>query len=161
MPDPRWLVPLLLCLGAPVRAQPQAVCAAWAKPAVARMAAASPDAPPVLLTASVPAEVTLHPLAHVRFAATEGSQRGPDGTHAGLVTIRVPKTGRWWLSASAPLWIDVVGPHGLLPLAGREPVLPCTDLRKTLPYELAQGDWLVQLSASRGAVVRLLLSPAP
>lgn len=113
-----------------------------------------------MLLAGKPAEASLRPQADVRFQVKPGGGRDVAAPHAGLVTIRVPATGVWRLSASAPVWIDVVGPHGLMPSVAHGRMAPCTSLRKTVEFELAQGDWLVQLSSSPGPAVRLLLSPA-
>jgi hypothetical protein len=175
--SPRIALAALACLVAsPALAQPSpaaSACAevsdrnlppalaAWASPAEALAASASPDAPPVLLTAGKPAEMSLRPQADVRFQVKPGGGKPVQAPHAGLVTIRVPSAGVWRLSASAPVWIDVVGPHGLVESVGHGHLAPCTSLRKSVAFQLGQGEYLVQLSASPGAAIRLLLSPAP
>lgn len=134
---------------------------AWAKPAATLDAAQSPQAGRAVVRPGKPVTVRLKPAAQVRLAQPPGQDRRPANPHAGLVALEVPGAGTWQVSASTPVWIEVIGPGGPVESTGFGNRAPCTGIRKVVDFPLPKGRHLLQLSGNPGPEVRILLSRAP
>lgn len=107
-------------------------------------------------------EITLTDQSTVRFAATPAAQRRVDAPSAGLVWITVPAPGHYRLSASGPVWIDVLDGASVIPASDFNGHPRCALVHKSVDYAFATaGRFLVQLSQSPAARVRLALTRAP
>lgn len=133
--------------------------AAWAGEAVAAEAARSGAGTPV--PAGAPVAVTLHPSGEVALRQPPERERKPANLHAGLSTVDVPKAGTWRLSASTGLWVDVIGPEGVVESTAFGALAPCTSIRKVVEFPLGPGRHTLQLSGNPGPATRLMLSRKP
>jgi hypothetical protein len=170
----RALFSLPLLIAAPLSAQHSPVdcvgisdsnlppaLAAWAGPGAPLTAAdGSGDSQPQLEPDKV-ALVRLRRQGQVRFAYQPGQARTPDDPHAGIVAVVIPAAGRWRVAASAPVWIDVVAPSGVVASVAHGRMAPCTSIRKVVEYELKPGRHLIQLSGNPGPELKLMVSRAP
>lgn len=131
--------------------------ALWAQPATAIAASATSGA-----AASAPLEkrlrIALKPHPDVRFAAAPEQMRGAPDTFSGLVAITTGAAGAYRLSASNGLWLDVVGPAGLIPSRTFEMQTKCDRIFKTVTYDLpANARLIVQLNGAAAPTVDLLV----
>ena len=168
------LFSLLLWLAAPLSAQHlPADCASvsdanlppgfapWAGQGT-EMAAAdgTTDAVPGLAPDTA-ATIRLHNQRLVRFRQQPGQSRMPQDPHAGILAVEIPSAGRWRVSASTPVWIDMVASAGVVPSAAHGRMAPCTTIRKVVEFDLQPGRHLIQLSGNPGPQLRLMVSRAP
>ncbi len=135
--------------------------AAWADEGVEIAAANGASAIYPAIDVGVPVEVRLHPDRQVRLGHPPAQARTPEDAHAGLVTFAIPAAGRWRISASAPVWIDVLAPGGPVVSAAHGRMAPCTTIRKVVEFDLAPGRHTLQLSGNPGPRLRLMISRAP
>ncbi|WP_439534246.1 hypothetical protein [Polymorphobacter sp.] len=131
--------------------------AAWARPPIPIAASAKTTNAPSL-TPGTPARLTLHPSAGVTLAQPAGKVRTPANVHAGLIRVRIPAAGTWRVSASQPLWIDVLSGSTALPSGKFGALAPCTTIHKVVEFDLNPGDHLIQLSGNPGPDVELMVS---
>lgn len=84
----------------------------------------------------------------------------PDAGHfSGLLTFQVPTNGRYRVSVSSRMWIEVVDAGVALPTLDFEGGHTCPRLRKTVEFELASGrDLRLQLSGSERENVLTLIT---
>lgn len=96
-----------------------------------------------------------HP--QVRFAAPPEQMRGTPEKFSGLISIRTGAAGAYRLSAGDGLWLDVVGPAGLVPSRAFEMQTKCDRIFKTVTYELpADTHLIVQLNGGAAPETNLL-----
>ncbi len=132
---------------------------AWGRAAQPVAAAASGDGP--LVPAGVGLAVRLHPAADVTFRDPPGQARTPADPHAGILRVEVPREGVWRFSASTGVWVDLIGPAGMVQSTAFGALAPCTSIRKVVEFPLAAGSYTMQLSGNPGPEVRIMLSPKP
>jgi len=134
--------------------------AAWEGADTALAAALQPGEAPDAVPLS-PLAIALRPQGEVRFAAPPG--RDSDGERfAGLLAFTATQDGNLRVSAGGPVWIDVVLAGGLVKESGFEMQTQCERIFKSVAFPVTRGQrLLLQLSGSKTAAVRLLLSYAP
>lgn len=129
----------------------------WAKaptPIVAASTAA--EAPAAPLESRL--RIALKPHPEVRFAAAPEQMRGTPEKFSGLIAVKVEAAGAYRVSASNGLWVDVVGPTGLVPSRAFEMQTKCDRIFKTVTYDLpANALLIVQLNGGPAADVDLLI----
>jgi hypothetical protein len=104
-------------------------------------------------------DVALLPTKHVKLEVAPRREAPPD-THAGLVRVRVPRTAAYRVSASERLWIELVGPAGVVSSTRFTMSGTCETLRKSVAFPLeAETDYWMQLSGSPKAEAILLVTP--
>ncbi len=133
----------------------------WNKPALRVMAGSRGSSAVPTVALARRATVILQPAAAVSFVVPPEQVRAAEASHAGLLAFRVPQAGTYRVSASKPVWIDVLdGDKALKPAAfGR--LAPCTSIRKVLEFDLAPGRYTVQISGNAGPNVELMISLKP
>ncbi len=101
----------------------------------------------------------LAPQAEVALAV-EPRKTWPDAGHfSGMLTFQVPASGRYRVSVSTRLWIEVVDGGAAVPTLDFEGGHSCPLLRKTVEFDLVAGrDLLLQLSGSAQEHVRVLIT---
>jgi hypothetical protein len=163
----RLALALLLCAGAPSFADE---CAGFdwdmgrelgllkAPPsAVTALAALVPDARPVPLEQRL--DVALLAAKQVKLEVAPRREPPPD-TYAGLVRVHTPRPGGYRVSASQRLWIEVVGPGGVVGSTKFTMSGTCPTLRKSVVFPLeGETDYWIQLSGSPTAEAILLVTP--
>lgn len=103
-------------------------------------------------------EVVLKPHPDVSFAAAPEQMRGAAEKFSGLLKIRTSASGAYRVSAGSGLWVDIVGPQGLVPSRTFEMQTKCDRIFKTVTYDLpANSDFIVQLNGGTTATERLLI----
>jgi hypothetical protein len=123
---------------------------------VTALAALVPDARPVPLEQRL--DVDLLPAKQVRLEVPPRREPAAD-THAGLVRIHVPRTAGYRVSASERLWIEVVGPGGVVASTKFTMSGTCPGLRKSVVFPLeGETDYWIQLSGSPAAQATLLVT---
>lgn len=107
-------------------------------------------------------EVSLSTQSDVRFVQSPEAHRVVEGPQAGIAKLEVATPGHYRISASSPVWIDV--------LNGASPVVAtafngharCSLIHKSVDFNLPAGVVLViQFSQSPSPLVRVSITPAP
>lgn len=103
-------------------------------------------------------DVTLAEHPDVAFAAVPEQMRGAADKFSGLLEVRTGAAGAYRVSAGSGLWVDVVGPQGLVPSRTFEMQTKCARIFKTVTYDLpANSEFIVQLNGGATASERLLI----
>lgn len=131
--------------------------ALWAQPVEAIVASSAPAT-----AAAAPLEtrlrIALKPHPEVRFPAAPEQMRGAPDKFSGLIAITTGAAGAYRVSAGNGLWLDVVGPAGLIPSRTFEMQTKCDRIFKTVTYHLpANARLIVQLNGGAGPEVDLLV----
>ncbi len=120
-------------------------------------AAADANAPTIVV--GKPAEVALHPAAHLKLPAPPAKAAAAD-SHGGLIAFTMPRAGKVRVALSAPAWIELVSGGKPVASIGHGHGPRCLGLRKIVDFDLPAGRHLIQLSGSPDTSVRLMVVPA-
>jgi hypothetical protein len=91
-------------------------------------------------------DVTLRPAADVKLLAEPGRAHGAD-TYAGLLKLRLPRTSSYRISSDQRLWIDVIGPDGVVKSTKFAMQPGCDKLHKSVAFRLEPDiDYWIQIS---------------
>lgn len=102
--------------------------------------------------------LSLKPHPQVRFPAPPEQMRGAADKFSGLIAITTNTAGAYRLSASNGLWLDVVGPEGVIASRTFEMQTKCDRIFKTVTYDLpANTSLIVQLNGGSTPEVDLLV----
>lgn len=103
--------------------------------------------------------LALSPQEDVAFAVAPAKKMLADGASAGLVHLRVTKTGSYRISVDTPFWIDVVNAGAMVPSTDFNGAHDCDAPRKIVVYDLpADKDLVLQLSGATEPKVRIALT---
>jgi hypothetical protein len=95
----------------------------------------------------------------VNFPVAPEQKREREDAHAGIVTVAFETPGRYRISASTGVWIDMVKDASLVPSLAFEMQTQCKPLFKSVVWAVkAPGLYHVQLSGNPGAAVEILVS---
>lgn len=88
-------------------------------------------------------------------------ERAPkEGTFAGFVGFKAPKSGIYTISLSAGGWVDLVQEgHALKPRAFSG-AADCVGIRKTMKYEISASPFVLQVSGIRENSVSIAILPS-
>lgn len=93
-------------------------------------------------------DLTLRPAADVKLVAEPGRSHGAD-TYAGLLKLRLPRTSTYRISSDQRLWIDVIGPDGVVKSTKFAMQPGCNRLHKSVAFRLEPDiDYWIQISGS-------------
>jgi hypothetical protein len=107
-------------------------------------------------------ELSLAAQESVKFVAPPGKKGLPDGAFAGVVHLRIPKSGPYRVSLDQGFWVDIVGHNQLIESSDFTGAHACSAPRKIVQYNLPAGEDLVlQLSGATKGRVRVAITPAP
>ena len=107
-------------------------------------------------------EVALADQPAVRFAAPPAAHREVHAPSAGLLRLVVPAPGHYRISASGPVWIDVLDGDAAIAASDFNGHSSCTLIHKSVDYAFtAAGTFLVQLSQSPSSRVRIGVTRTP
>jgi hypothetical protein len=134
----------------------------WAERATPVAAAATIDGlGNATIEAARKVSVMLHPAGDVRMAMETPEVDAPPNAHKGLLSVRVPSDGYYWVGVSTGLWIDVVQSGAIVMSGEFGPGPLCASMRKTVQFMLKAGDAVIQLSDNRGSNVDLVFVRQP
>jgi hypothetical protein len=104
----------------------------------------------------------LMPQEQVTFSASPGKKTPSLGSHAGIVTFKLPASGSYRIAIDMPFWIDVVSDGALVAARDFEGQRGCSAPHKIVEFELAgTRPFFLQLSNAAPDSVRLSITPAP
>ena len=169
-----WMVLTLAAIGTPAFAQE--IPAAPAAPACPATPASLPPelagwatATPVtaaataagLAKAKIPvssrADVALQPAAQVQFVAPEKAPAA--NSYSGLVGFSVPAARTYRVALGAGAWIDVVRDGKPIESSAHSHGVACTAVRKMVDFALTRGDYVLQISGNRAAMISVMILP--
>lgn len=106
-------------------------------------------------------ELGLSPQSTVDYAVKPGRDRTPAKASGGIARLHIATAGRYSVLLSSSHWVDLAQDGALVGSVSHEGHLGCEGLHKIVHYELAPGDYLLQLSGGEGDAVRVaILAPA-
>jgi hypothetical protein len=121
--------------------------------------AAETAAPP--LEMSTLYVIKLRPQTGVQYPQASGKKSLVQNPLGGLVRFTVPANGQYRITVDSPLWIDVIGPAGMIAPTGYTGWHECRLFRKSVEYTLPAGAPLVlQISEATPELVRVVIEPA-
>ena len=136
----------------------------WQQPTIAVVteAARAAAADVAILTPDRRHDVMLPRHPETRFPARPERDRGAPDRFSGLLAVEVPQAGTWRVSASTPVWIDIVDNDRLVPSSGFEMQDGCPLIHKVVEFPLQAGRryWL-QLSGNPASMLRVMLTRRP
>ena len=135
--------------------------ALFAGPTTPLTAAADAKAAPEMLLNHL-YEVTLQPQEKVVFAVTPGKKNPRTGSHAGLLTFKIPSNGSYRVAIDMPFYIDVVSDGALVAATDFQGQRGCGSPHKIVVFELKGTRPLtLQLSNADPDSVRLTITATP
>ena len=117
------------------------------------------DETPLLMIGQA-ADVSLRPAETVFFASQLGKAVAP-GDQGGLIAFRVGLTGTYRVALGAGAWVDVVRSGKVVTSVAHGHGPACTGIHKTVDFDLAPGDYLLQLSAAHAPTLPVLIARLP
>jgi hypothetical protein len=95
----------------------------------------------------------------VHFPVAPEQKREREDAHAGMVTVEFKAAGRYRVSASTGVWIDLVKDAALVPSLAFEMQTQCKPIFKSVVWDVAEpGLYHIQLSGNSGDAVEVLVS---
>jgi hypothetical protein len=93
-------------------------------------------------------DLTLKPAGEVKLLVPPGREASA-GSYAGLLPLLVPRISTYRISSDQRLWIDVVGPAGVIKSSKFDMQAGCDKLRKSVAFRLEpETQYWIQLSGS-------------
>ena len=160
---------LLGALGAAARAEDcvdfrwdvAAERALFAATATSLTAGTTPKSAPSVLPNHLYA-LKLLPRDQVTFAVSPGGKAPSPGSHAGIMTFRLPSRGSYRVALDLPAWIDVVTDGALIVAKDYQGQHGCSAPHKIVEFDLAgTRPFFLQLSDAASDSVRLTITSAP
>lgn len=105
--------------------------------------------------------VTLAPASSVKLSVETPDAAPPKDAHKGMLSLRVPVDGYYWVASSEGLWIDVVQGGKILESTDHGPGPDCASIAKSVQFPLKAGEAQIQLSDNRGAKVDIMVARQP
>lgn len=106
-----------------------------------------------------PVSATLHPVAHVRFAADPA--RAPDAkSYAGLFRLSLKVPAKVGIALSVGAWVDVVTGKTPAVSVGHGHGAPCSGIRKIVWFALPAGTHRVQIANAKAETIRVMAADA-
>lgn len=106
--------------------------------------------------------LTLMPQSQVTFSIPPGRSSEQDGLYAGLADLRLSAAGEYRIAIDAPVWVDVIVGGKLADPVDYQGQHSCPGPHKIVEFDLKGAErFLVQLSGSAGAAVRMTVTAAP
>jgi hypothetical protein len=100
----------------------------------------------------------LRPTADVTLAAKSEKQHAAS-TFSGMAPVRVPYSTRFRISSTKPVWIDVVGPSGMLTPTKIAVMPDCEKLVKAAIFKMdIEQEYWIQITGSPDPVVELMFT---
>lgn len=101
--------------------------------------------------------VALRPGDGLRWRLTP--ERAPRaGSFGGVLALDVREAGTYRIALADGVWIDLVGPNGLVASTGHGHGPACSGIRKMVEFRLEPGAYAVQLSGAASNRTRMLVS---
>lgn len=134
----------------------------WAEtPSALKAAASRADLAQAGIASGKKFSLTLAPSKAVRMIVETPDIDPPADAHGGMLSLRVPSDGYYWVAVSQGLWIDVVANGVVLESTDHGPGPNCASIGKTVQFQLKAGDAIIQLSDNKGAHVDLMVTRQP
>jgi hypothetical protein len=91
--------------------------------------------------------ITLAPMAGIELTGVDGKEL-PEGSRGAVFTLDVAEPGRYRVTVADPMWIDLVGPEGVVESVAHGHGPDCSGLGKIVSFPLDRGTYRLELSAA-------------
>lgn len=99
---------------------------------------------------------TLAPVAEVTLTGFDGKEL-PEGSMGAVLTFIAPQDGTYLITVGDPMWIDVIGPDGVVESSAHGHGPDCSGIGKIVHFPLKAGTYRVELSAAQVGASRLMI----
>lgn len=123
----------------PTTAQLPAEWAAWATP--------GPAPADSILSPDKAYTITLAPVAEVNLTGFDGKEL-PEGSRGAVFELFVPRDGTYRVTVADPMWIDLIGPDGVVESSAHGHGPDCSGLGKIVDFPVKRGTYRLELSAA-------------
>ena len=153
MPFDRLKIGLALLLGAmtasPALAAETSACPATAQlpPEWAAWAVPRPAPADRVLSPNAAYKITLAPVSEIELTGFDGNEL-PEGSRGAVFELAVPRDGTYRVTVADPMWIDLIGPNGVVESSAHGHGPDCSGLGKIVDFPLQQGTYRLELSAA-------------
>jgi hypothetical protein len=113
--------------------------AAWATP--------GPAPADGVLSPNTAYEITLAPVAEVDLTGFDGKEL-PEGSRGAVFKLAIPRDGIFRVTVANPMWIDLIGPDGVVESSAHGHGPDCSGLGKIVDFPLKQGTYRLEFSAA-------------
>lgn len=144
------------CATAPAPACETAFPQAWISPRPLASATAAARLAPARFEIAQPVALRLHPDPEVAYVTLPQGE-GEETSFGGLATFTVERAGLYSVGMGASPWVDVSRDGQPTPTVafGRAP--ECSAARKFVSFELAPGDYVLEISGNESAELVLVV----
>ncbi len=99
---------------------------------------------------------TLAPVAEVPLTGFDGKEL-PEGSMGAVLTFTAAQDGTYLITVADPMWIDVIGPDGVVESSTHGHGPDCSGIGKIVHFPLKAGSYRVELSAGQTGASRLMI----
>ncbi|WP_336978084.1 hypothetical protein [Altererythrobacter fulvus] len=99
---------------------------------------------------------TLAPVEQVALTGFDGKEL-PEGSMGAVLTFTAPAAGTYLITVADPMWIDVIGPKGVIESSSHGHGSDCSGIGKIVHFPLEAGAYRIELSAAQVATSRLMI----
>lgn len=99
---------------------------------------------------------TLAPVAQVPLTGFDGKEL-PEGSMGAALTFTAPQDGTYLITVADPMWIDVIGPDGVVESSAHGHGPDCSGIGKIVHFPLKAGAYRLELSAGQTGASRLMI----
>jgi len=136
--------------------------AGWAESVTPLKAATAPaDAGKAALAVGKRYSITLAPAKGVRMAVETSDAEAPPNAQKGILSLRIPADGDYWIGSTQGLWIDVVSQGTIVTSTDHGPGPNCASVRKSVQFPLKAGEAFIQLSDNNGPNADIIVVRQP
>ncbi|HTN15113.1 MAG TPA: hypothetical protein VL094_09930 [Sphingomonadaceae bacterium] len=99
---------------------------------------------------------TLAPVEQVPLTGFDGKEL-PEGSMGAVLTFTAPVEGTYLITVGDPMWIDVIGPDGVVESSAHGHGPDCSGIGKIVYFPLKPGAYRLELSAAQVDTSRLMI----
>ncbi len=101
--------------------------------------------------------VSLHPAKHLTLQPAPGKGAAAEG-NGGTLALAVTNAGKYRVALSGGAWIDLIHDGKAVASSTHAHGPKCSDIRKTVNFTLAPGNYAIQLSGNESDSIALLVA---
>jgi hypothetical protein len=159
-----WVLVLLAGCSNSAAPPPQQACTAvaqpWEAPRTSSSARDAVGAAQVRFGTDEAVRLSLHPDGEVAYLTLPQGE-GEAASFGGLASFFIEEAGPYSVGLSEPIWIDVARGGRAADPVRFGPGSPCSGIRKAVTFDLAPGEYVLELSGSTVPDVGVLITPVP
>ncbi|AYV46964.1 homogentisate 1,2-dioxygenase [Caulobacter flavus] len=134
--------------------------AAWVKKAPLTAATSAAGLPDAMLTPGQAYAAALSPTPEIAYAV-QPEKPGGTVSKGGLFSLKVEAAGSYVIALGTGAWIDVLKDGATQRSTAHGRGAACSTVRKMVTFDLAPGDYVIQISANAQAELPIMVARKP